>query len=235
MLSQKECLVFVETLGENRVVPFSAIRTIPSLSWMIPNYQCRHRSEKKKKRNWHLNEPNNKKLAKINEDLYNDMDYLTKPWHIPQQYIECIANPQYGARYSKNDENGGGNNQQNNKNVQTKKQNAAAGDKLMKSENNKNASSKRPVATAEPKPGKTEPQNPEFEPRIHYASQPNMGYTNMDANVVPFQHNMERGDIENPTLVQNFCESIYRMLMLCLFYKDNFLQLPIITHCRFSQ
>lgn len=67
---KNSCVVFVETMGENRVVPLSAIKTIPSVSWMVPNYQSRGRSEKKKKRNWHLNELSSNKCSKINDDFH---------------------------------------------------------------------------------------------------------------------------------------------------------------------
>lgn len=193
---KNSCVVFVETLGENRVVPFSAIKTIPSVSWMVPNYQNRYRSEKKRKRNWHPNDlckSNNNNCSKLSEDAFDDIHYFTKTLHIPQQYCEYITQPQYSAnRFSKNDETSGGNNQPNNKNVPTKKSNQG-GEKLIKADNAKNAPAKRSGTTAETKPGKTELLNIEFEPTVHYGSQANMGYIDT-SNTVTFSH-MDRGDM----------------------------------------
>lgn len=200
MRPQKDsCVVFVETLGETRVVPISAIKTIPSVSWMVPNYQSPNRSEKKRKRNWHLNELANKKCSKIKDSL----NYLTKTIHIPQQYCEYITHPQYGStnRFSKTDETGGGNNQANNKNVPAKKSNQG-GEKLMKADNAKNAPAKRSGATAETKSGKPETLNVEFEPRVHYGNH----MTYMDSNAVTFQH-MERADME-ANMAQSYGEYI---------------------------
>lgn len=193
---ENSCLVFVETLGETRVVPFAAIKTIPSVSWVVPNYQNRHRSDKKRKRNWHSNELSYKsysKYSKNDEDVYHGIHYFTKTLHIPQQYCEYITQPHYGTnRFAKNDENGGGNNQSSNKNAPTKKSNA--GDKLAKVDNAKNASAKRAGTTAETKSGKADAQNVEFEPHVHYGNPTNMGYVD-PTNTITFQH-MERGDME---------------------------------------
>lgn len=202
---KNSCVVFVEDLGENRIVSLKEIKTMPSVSWMVPSYQGGYRSDKKRKRNWPSNEnykTNNKRLSKIKDDIFHhhDIEYFTKPMHIPQQYCEIIAHPMFTNRFSKNDETGG-NNQQNNKNVQTKKTNTGAGDKPMKTENAKNASAKR--STTDTKSGKTDLANVEFEPHSHYGNQPNIGYTNVDTNAVTYPH-MERADMEGTTLPHNY-------------------------------
>lgn len=199
------CIVFVETLGEKREVPISSIKTIPSVSWMIPNY--RNRSDKKRKR-YQSDElcKSNGKYSKMNEDAFHDFHYFTKTLHIPQQYCEYITQPQYNTtRYSKTDETGGGNNNQqpNTKNVPTKKPNQG-GEKIMKADNGKNVPAKRQTTADTTKASKTELLNVEFEPHVHYGSQANMGYVDTTSGVA-YTH-MERVDIEGSTIGHNYGE-----------------------------
>lgn len=186
---KKTCVVFDETSGENRLVPYSAIETIPSVSWLVPNYSSRFRSDKKRKRNWHSNDlgKSNNKCSILNEDDLHGIHYFTKTLHIPQQYCEYITHPQYSSnRFSKNDETSGGGN---NKNVPTKKSNQS-GEKVMKADNVKNVPAKRSNMTVESKSGGTELLNVEFEPHVHYGNTGNMGF--IDTSCLP--PHMDRGE-----------------------------------------
>ncbi|XP_037028309.1 protein ovarian tumor locus-like isoform X2 [Bradysia coprophila] len=212
---KNSCVVYVETLGDYRLVPISAIQTIPSVTWMVPtNPQHRYRTDKKRKRNSNNGRSNelcklSYKCSKIEDDeAYLDIRYFTKPMHIPDQYHEYITQPQYASnRWSKNDENAGGNNQPN-KNAPAKKsnQNPGGGEKSMKPDNNKTSTAKRPNPTADPKTtGKTgaELANVEFEPRVHYGNPTNMPYVERSNAAVVFSH-MDNVEMDVGSMAQGY-------------------------------
>ncbi|KAJ6637462.1 Protein ovarian tumor locus [Pseudolycoriella hygida] len=204
ILPHNSCVVFVETLGEYRIVPFSSIKKLPNVSWLLPtSNQKNNRSEGKKKRGSKSSGKCSNKNCQITDQSLKSLQYFTKPIHIPQQYCEFVAQPQYSSsRYSKNDENNGGNSQTNNKIVPSnKKSNQGGGEKTMKADVGKNTAPKGRSAT-ENKPAKPEMCNIEYEPPIHYGSSGNMGYIDSSgANSFPY---VERLDVESATMTHAY-------------------------------
>lgn len=188
----------------------SAIKAVPNVSWMLPARNGRYRPEKNRKRdnNYRPNEHTCKanKWSKVDDEAYLGIHYFTKTLHIPQQYCEYVAQPQYtSTRYSKNEETGAGNNNQpSNKNGgQAKKSNQGGGEKTMKTDNNtKNLQTKRSGGVVESKSGKTDTLKLEFEPHVHYGNQGGLGGYDT-SNTVTFQH-MDRGDMDGATMVPTY-------------------------------
>lgn len=223
-MHKNSCVVYVETLGEYRIVPISAIKTIPSVTWMLPTQQQnRHRSDKKRKRSSSNNNNTEQwnemcklgyKHSKLNdEETQLDLRYFTKTMHIPDQYREYITLPQYSSsRWSKNEENTGVTNSSNTKNVPAKKPNqnqaqSAAEKPSVKVDNsNKNTIAKRPNPSAEPPKttGKTTGNDLPNVDYVHYAASQTTHMPYVDrSNTVLFSH-MDNVELDGSNMTQGY-------------------------------